>query len=207
MIRTPTAPGTSGRIPRTVTRPIRVTSTDREGIVTELLPRAEAISRDYHTQGYEAADWAAEARALLVTIVDSWLSREGAHARTLGITLEQYVIRRLRLRLMDRWRHLAAANRILDHAVSLDLFLHDGAAPDEVTVPGPGPLGPDLETALSSLTPRERRVVRRHLVEGYTVAETAELVGCSVNAVHHSLKQARKKLRGHLADYLYSTRK
>lgn len=193
------APSTAPR-PKTRRR-VRVTADDRDGIVAQLAHKAQSISRCHQTCALSHDDWTAEAHALLVEIVDTWFGPEGSQARTLGVTIEQYCLRRLRTRLVDRWRHLDTADRCLDTARRLDelddLGLGDAAASHD---PDPA-LRLDLERALLPLTPRERRLVRLCWIEGETVPAAAAILGCTEYQAAYSLKTARARLQRHLADY------
>jgi RNA polymerase sigma-70 factor (ECF subfamily) len=56
-----------------------------------------------------------------------------------------------------------------------------------------------LRAALARLSPDHRAVVALHLHAGYTVSETAELVGAPIETVRSRLRVAREHLRRELA--------
>jgi RNA polymerase sigma-70 factor (ECF subfamily) len=55
-----------------------------------------------------------------------------------------------------------------------------------------------LRTALASLSPDHRAVVALHLHAGYSVAETADLVGAPIETVRSRLRVAKARLRAEL---------
>jgi RNA polymerase sigma-70 factor (ECF subfamily) len=59
--------------------------------------------------------------------------------------------------------------------------------------------GRRVEAALRRLSPREKRVFLLRDAEGYSVRETAEILGSSSISVRSHLSRARKKLREELA--------
>jgi RNA polymerase sigma-70 factor (ECF subfamily) len=52
----------------------------------------------------------------------------------------------------------------------------------------------DVADALRRLSPNEREVMQLVVWDGLSVAETAEVLGCSVNVVQVRLHRARKRL-------------
>jgi RNA polymerase sigma-70 factor (ECF subfamily) len=58
----------------------------------------------------------------------------------------------------------------------------------------------DLVDALSHLSPKQRAAAILHFYDGYTKAETAELIGSTASAVGVHLFRARQKLRDLLGD-------
>jgi len=60
--------------------------------------------------------------------------------------------------------------------------------------------GRRIESALQVLSPRERVVFQLRDAEGYSIRETAEILGGSSVSVRTHLSRARKKLRAALAD-------
>jgi RNA polymerase sigma-70 factor (ECF subfamily) len=70
-------------------------------------------------------------------------------------------------------------------------------------VPDPGPeleLRAVLHSAFSVLPPEQRAVVGLHLHAGYTVQETAEIVGAPLETVRSRLRLARERLRTALGE-------
>lgn len=59
-----------------------------------------------------------------------------------------------------------------------------------------------LESAVTRLKPRQKAIFILRDIEGYSVAETAEIIGGSENNVLVNLHKARKNLRKRLAPYL-----
>jgi DNA-directed RNA polymerase specialized sigma24 family protein len=57
-----------------------------------------------------------------------------------------------------------------------------------------------LRAALARLSPDHRAVVALHLHAGYSVAETAELVGAPLETVRSRLRVAKERLRRDLAE-------
>jgi RNA polymerase sigma-70 factor (ECF subfamily) len=57
-----------------------------------------------------------------------------------------------------------------------------------------------LRGALARLSPDHRAVVALHLHAGYSVAETADLVGAPIETVRSRLRVARERLRRDLAE-------
>jgi RNA polymerase sigma-70 factor (ECF subfamily) len=57
-----------------------------------------------------------------------------------------------------------------------------------------------LRTAFDSLPAAQRAVVALHLYEGYSMAETAQLVGVSLETARSRLRLARERLRAQLRD-------
>ena len=58
----------------------------------------------------------------------------------------------------------------------------------------------ELVSALASLSPNQRRAVILHFYDGYSKAETAEIIGSTPSAVGVHLNRARKRLRDLLGD-------
>lgn len=57
------------------------------------------------------------------------------------------------------------------------------------------PLSADLKAAFARLSSEQRAVVALHLYAGYSVAETAEIVGAPVETARSRLRLARQRLR------------
>jgi RNA polymerase sigma-70 factor (ECF subfamily) len=57
-----------------------------------------------------------------------------------------------------------------------------------------------LRTAYGSLTPVQRAVVALHLVAGYSVEDTAHMLGIPVNTVRSRLRAARRMMRELIAE-------
>ena len=55
-----------------------------------------------------------------------------------------------------------------------------------------------LLNALETLTPQERQIVALAVVQGYTVRETAEILGAPQGTVSSKLHRTLKKLRAQL---------
>ena len=53
----------------------------------------------------------------------------------------------------------------------------------------------DLRVAFQRLSPDQRAVVALHLYQGYSIAETADLVGAPIETVRSRLRLARERLR------------
>ena len=62
------------------------------------------------------------------------------------------------------------------------------------------PAWTELRAAFSQLSPEQRAVVALHLYAGYSVAETAKLVGAGLETTRSSLRLARERLRRELGD-------
>ena len=58
----------------------------------------------------------------------------------------------------------------------------------------------DLRSAFEALSAEQRAVVALHLYRGYSVAETAELVGAPTETVRSRLRLARERLRAALRE-------
>ena len=56
----------------------------------------------------------------------------------------------------------------------------------------------ELLRALETLTPQERQIVPLAVVQGYTVRETAEILGAPQGTVSSKLHRTLKKLRAQL---------
>ena len=56
----------------------------------------------------------------------------------------------------------------------------------------------ELLRALETLTPQERQIVALAVVQGYTVRETAEILGAPQGTVSSKLHRTLKKLRAQL---------
>jgi RNA polymerase sigma factor (sigma-70 family) len=57
-----------------------------------------------------------------------------------------------------------------------------------------------LKVAFDALPAAQRAVVALHLYEGYTMAETAQIVGASLETARSRLRLARERLRAQLRD-------
>jgi RNA polymerase sigma-70 factor, ECF subfamily len=57
-----------------------------------------------------------------------------------------------------------------------------------------------LATALAELSPKQRAAALLHFRDGYTLSETAEIIGSTASAVGVHLHRARKRLRQRLGD-------
>jgi RNA polymerase sigma factor (sigma-70 family) len=68
------------------------------------------------------------------------------------------------------------------------------AAYADSTAPGPESLDPDVEVALSRLSPSDREVLRLAAWEELQPAEIAAVLGCSANAAAVRLHRARQRL-------------
>jgi RNA polymerase sigma-70 factor (ECF subfamily) len=81
-----------------------------------------------------------------------------------------------------------------------------GRGDDDPTLDLPDPRGEvtpawtELRAAFSQLSAEQRAVVALHLYAGYSVAETAELVGVGLETVRSRLRLARERLRRELGD-------
>jgi RNA polymerase sigma-70 factor (ECF subfamily) len=64
----------------------------------------------------------------------------------------------------------------------------------------PGDEWLDVRAAFERLTAEQRAVVALHLYRGYSVAETAEIVGAPLETVRSRLRLARERLRSALAE-------
>jgi RNA polymerase sigma-70 factor, ECF subfamily len=67
-------------------------------------------------------------------------------------------------------------------------------------VAGQAPDWSAVRAAFSGLTPEQRAVVALHLYLGYSVAETAELVGAPIETVRSRLRLAKDRLRRELQE-------
>ncbi len=67
-----------------------------------------------------------------------------------------------------------------------------------------GELRASLAAATAKLKPRQKAIFVLRDVEGRSVCETAEIIGCSENNVLVNLHKARKNLRKRLSPYLRS---
>jgi RNA polymerase sigma-70 factor (ECF subfamily) len=65
-----------------------------------------------------------------------------------------------------------------------------------------GELQAFMTSCLARLKPRQKAIFILRDVEGYSVLETAKIIGCSENNVLVNLHKARKNLRKWLAPYL-----
>lgn len=86
-----------------------------------------------------------------------------------------------------RQRHL----RVVDDTVP---------APDVAAVEPDADAGLDLERAITDLPERQRLAVALHYFLGLSVAESAEVMGCSAGTVKSTLFDARSALRRSLGD-------
>jgi RNA polymerase sigma factor (sigma-70 family) len=75
---------------------------------------------------------------------------------------------------------------------------HVGRLRDTRTVVGPARIALDAAFALISVEQRAAIVLHLHL--GYTVSETAHLMGASVETTRSRVRLARQRLRGELGD-------
>ncbi len=64
----------------------------------------------------------------------------------------------------------------------------------------PSPDVSALRSAFASLSAEQRAVVALHLYAGYTVAETADLVGAPIETVRSRLRLAKERLRDELGE-------
>lgn len=60
---------------------------------------------------------------------------------------------------------------------------------------------PEVWEAVAKLPPRQRAVVALHYHEGHSVAEIADLLGCTVSAATSNLHKARTRLADLLGDH------
>ena len=58
----------------------------------------------------------------------------------------------------------------------------------------------DIDRAYTKLSIRQRAVITLHYQHGYTLAECAELMGCSAGSVSQHLARGLKRLRRELTD-------
>ena len=103
-----------------------------------------------------------------------YLERAPADLERPGAWLMRVLVNGCRSRLRLAWRRV-------------------GPLPDDLPAPGPEERL-ELEE-LWSLPPKDRDVLYLHYYEGYTIAETAELLGEKANTVGARLGRARKKLK------------
>ena len=64
----------------------------------------------------------------------------------------------------------------------------------------PSPDVSALRSAFAGLSPEQRAVVALHLYAGYSVAETADLVGAPIETVRSRLRLAKERLRNELVE-------
>jgi RNA polymerase sigma-70 factor (ECF subfamily) len=95
--------------------------------------------------------------------------------------------------LVDHYRRdRSALHRPLDDLASLEDASPQQGAPEPVGV------SPELETALATLTDREREVIALRFGGDLTGVEVARTTGLSVDNVHQILSRALRKLREQL---------
>jgi RNA polymerase sigma-70 factor, ECF subfamily len=76
---------------------------------------------------------------------------------------------------------------------------HAGRLPDPRSVVGPARLA--LNAAFAVLSVEQRAAIVLHLHLGYTVPETARLMGASAETTRSRLRLARQRLRGELGEF------
>lgn len=147
---------------------------------------------------------------------EAWVAaRTGALARTAylltgDVHLAEDLVQDTLTRVADRWssvgRHGSpdAYARTVMHHLAIDRWRRRKARPSEVLTdhhPELGGEGPDVERrlvlrdALTRLTPKQRAVLSLRFYEDLTEAQTAAVLGCSVNTVKSQARAALDRLR------------
>jgi RNA polymerase sigma factor (sigma-70 family) len=107
------------------------------------------------------------------------LQDEGSRASWLATICVRTALRHRRQRIRWHWTHASA-----DHSAGLVELI-----PDD----------PDMARALDRLSPRQRAVVALHFGHGYTLDETAAIVGCRGGTARSHLARALETLRKELS--------
>jgi RNA polymerase sigma-70 factor (ECF subfamily) len=164
-----------------------------EGIVEQHQRRLIGLA--YHMLGNldEARDQAQEA------FVRLWQQRDKRFdERTLAALLARIIVNLCIDRLREKKRRsFFPLNE--ENAVSTLRALDDPHRDAEAVE-----LGETLAAAMARLKPRQKAIFILRDVEGRSVRETAEIIGCSDNNVLVNLHKARKNLRKWLAPYIKS---
>lgn len=193
-----------------VRNPYAITATTRDAIIEAFIHRMPAIvhGMNLSAEGQTPDDFLSEAYVALVDIVDGWLGADGDNARDKGATLEQYVVRRVRLRLLDS-RRAYGAKRLrlgtpLSQIVNADTgadFSDDGILPPSPDISGDAIMRLDVGRALRSLPDVQRRIVWMYDGMGYSMPDIAAATGDPTRRVRHLLDTARRRLAGMLQAY------
>jgi len=159
---------------------------DLSEFVTENYPRlirlAGLITRNTH----DAED------AVQAALERAWKRREDLRdARLLKPWLDRIVVNEANRVSGSRVRRLARLFTSSDgeSEVPIDVAERRGQTPAELA---------EMSQAFTKLSADQRTVVILHLYAGYSVAETAELVGSPVETIRSRLRLARQKLRAEL---------
>jgi RNA polymerase sigma-70 factor (sigma-E family) len=154
---------------------------------------------------------------------EAWVvARSGAFARsayllTGDVHLAEDLVQETLSRVADKWGSIGrrgspdAYARTVMHHLAIDRWRRRRARPSEVLTghhPELGGEGPDLERrlvlreALLRLTPKQRAVLSLRFYEDLTEAQTAQVLGCSVNTVKSQSRAALDRLRALAPDLL-----
>ncbi len=156
---------------------------------------------------------------------EEWVAaRRGAFSRTAylltgDIHLAEDLVQETLARVAQKWRRLDrldahdAYARTVMHHLAIDRWRRRRVRPPEVLTdhhPELGGDGPDVERrlvlrdALARLTPKQRAVLSLRFYDDLTEAQTAHVLGCSVNTVKSQSRAALERLRTLAPDLLAS---
>ena len=156
---------------------------------------------------------------------ESWVAaRSGALTRTAYLLtgdrqLAEDLVQDTLARVADKWRGIQrggspdAYARTVMHHLAIDRWRRRRARPAEVLTDHHPELvgdGPDVERrlvlrdALVRLTPKQRAVLSLRFYDDLTEAQTAAVLGCSVNTVKSQSRAALERLRVLAPDLLAS---
>src|SRR5688572_19327363 len=186
-------------------------SVDRDALPIERVESAQVRGRESQSDPLpDLSDFVTAHYARLIRLAGLITRNTDDAEDAVQAALERAWKRRAELRdqqLLKQWIDrivVREASRISGSRVRRLARLVTGPADDEVEIDLPDPKAPppaelaEMNAAFRRLSHDQRAVVSLHLYAGYSVAETAEMVGAPVETVRSRLRLARQRLRSEL---------
>ena len=168
-----------------------IKETDRDSIIEEFIKRIPAIvhGMNLNAEGQTSDDFLSEAYVALVEAVDSYLNEDIDHY---GVTLEQWVVRRIRCRLVDKQRYYSARKRSIgksyvpiDDDVIINLTGDNGIPVNDIVT----------KAVIDELPEVEKIIIKKFYYSGLSEREIGNILGWTTHKVHYRKSKILSKLK------------